>query len=62
MEGNTMASFLSTLSTIVSQMFTWVGSVGNAIIADPILTFSLGVFAVGKQNVSTINQSKTVKI
>lgn len=47
MEGNTMASFLSTLSTIVTQMFTWVGSVGNAIIADPILTFSLGVFAVG---------------
>lgn len=60
---NTMSTFLSTLGQIVTQMFTWVGSVGNAIIADPILTFSLGVFAVGKpNNVSTINQSKTVKI
>lgn len=49
MEGNTMTAFLSTLSLIVTQMFTWVGSVGNAIIADPILTFSLGVFAVGEE-------------
>lgn len=45
--GTTMATFLETLSTIVSKMFDWVGSVGTAIIADPILTFSLGVFAVG---------------
>ena len=44
---NAMATFLSTLGTIVTQMLTWVGNVGSAIIADPILTFSLGVFAVG---------------
>ena len=42
-----MASFLTTLGSIVTQMFTWVGNVGSAIIADPILTFSLGVFATG---------------
>lgn len=44
---NAMSTFLSTLGTIVTQMLTWVGSVGTAILADPILTFSLGVFAVG---------------
>lgn len=49
MEGNTttMATFLSTLSTIITQMLTWVSSIGAAILADPILTFSLGVFALG---------------
>lgn len=46
-ETTAMDTFLTTLGKIVTQMFTWVGSVGNAIIADPILTFSLGVFAVG---------------
>lgn len=44
---NAMSTFLTTLGTIVTQMLTWVGNVGSAIIADPILTFSLGVFAVG---------------
>lgn len=47
MTPNPMAEFLTTLGTIVTQMLTWVGSVGSAILADPILTFSLGVFAVG---------------
>lgn len=47
MTPNPMAEFLTTLGTIVTQMLTWVGSVGGAILADPILTFSLGVFAVG---------------
>lgn len=47
MEGTTMSAFLTTLGTIVTQMFTWVGNVGTAILADPILTFSLGIFAVG---------------
>lgn len=42
-----MSGFLTTLGTIVTQMLTWVGSVGSAIVADPILTFSLGVFALG---------------
>lgn len=47
MEGNAMTAFLTTLGQIVTQMFTWVGNVGTAILADPVLTFSLGVFAVG---------------
>lgn len=42
-----MANFLTTMGTIVTQMFTWVGNVGTAILNDPILTFSLGVFCVG---------------
>ena len=47
MEPTPMSSFLSTLAAIVTQMFTWVGSVGTAILADPVLTFSLGIFATG---------------
>ena len=46
MTENAMATYLTTLGQIVTQMFTWVGNVGSAIIADPVLTFSLGVFAV----------------
>lgn len=47
MEGNTIATYLTTLGTIVTQMFSWVGDVGTAILADPVLTFSLGIFATG---------------
>ena len=42
-----MASLLTTLGSIVTQMFTWVGNVGTAILADPVLTFSIGIFATG---------------
>ena len=42
-----MASLLTTLGSIVTQMFSWVGDVGTAIIADPVLTFSIGIFATG---------------
>lgn len=47
MEGNTIATYLTTLGSIVTQMFSWVGDVGTAILADPVLTFSLGIFATG---------------
>jgi len=46
-EPTPMASLLTTLGSIVTQMFTWVGNVGSAIVADPILTFSIGIFATG---------------
>lgn len=42
-----MESFLTLLGKVVTQMFTWVGQVGTAIVGDPVLAFSLGVFAVG---------------
>lgn len=48
MEGaTTLSTYLTSLGTIVTQMFTWVGNVGSAIVSDPVLLFSLGVFATG---------------
>lgn len=42
MEGNTMASLLSTLATIVTQVLTWVGNVGSTIVDTPILLLTTG--------------------
>lgn len=42
-----MSTFLSTLGDIITEALTWVGQVGGAILADPVLTFSLGIFALG---------------
>lgn len=44
---NIMAALLTQMGTVVTQMLTWVGNVGGAIVADPVLSFSLGVFALG---------------
>lgn len=46
-ETNIMAALLTQMGTVVTQMLTWVGNVGGAIVADPVLSFSLGVFALG---------------
>lgn len=46
-ETNIMATLLTQMGTVVTQMLTWVGNVGGAIVADPVLSFSLGVFALG---------------
>lgn len=45
--GGNMTSFLDTITTIVGKMFDYVSQVGQAILADPILTFALGIFAAG---------------
>lgn len=42
-----MATFLDTLGDIITDALGWVGQVGTAILADPVLTFSLGIFALG---------------
>lgn len=42
-----MSTFLNTLGSIITEALTWVGQVGGAILADPVLTFSLGIFALG---------------
>lgn len=41
MQGTEMTDFLGTLGSIVTKMIEWTGSVGGAILNDPILTFSL---------------------
>lgn len=49
MEGTTtMGTFLtSTIQPVVTAMFTYVTQVGSSIIADPILSVSLGIFITG---------------
>lgn len=47
MESNTMASLLSTLATIVTQVLTWVGNVGSTIVDTPILLLTTGFLVLG---------------
>lgn len=42
MEGNTMASLLSTLGTVVTQVMTWVGTVASTIVDTPLLLLTTG--------------------
>lgn len=47
METNTMASLLTTLGTIVTQVLTWVGNVGSTIVETPILLLTSGFLVLG---------------
>lgn len=44
---NDMASLLSTLATIVTQILTWVGSVASTIVETPILLLTTGFLVLG---------------
>lgn len=43
----TMASLLSDLSTVVTQIMTWVGTVASTITSTPLLLFTTGFLAIG---------------
>lgn len=47
MEEITMASLLSTLASVVTQILTWVGSVASTIVDTPLLLFTTGFLALG---------------
>lgn len=47
METDAMATFLSSISTIVTSIFTWVGTVCTTIVDTPLLLFTVGFLAVG---------------
>ena len=48
MEGTTgMAGLLSDLALIVTQIFTWVGTVGTTIVSTPILLLTTGFLVLG---------------
>lgn len=47
MEGNAMADLLSSLALIVTQIFTWVGTVGTTIVSTPILLLTTGFLCLG---------------
>lgn len=44
---NDMASLLSTLATIVTQILNWVGSVASTIVETPILLLTTGFLVLG---------------
>lgn len=46
-EVDVMADFLSSLTTIITQIVTWVGTVCTTIVSTPLLLFSVGFFALG---------------
>ena len=47
METNTMASLLSTLASVVTQVLTWVGSVASTIVDTPLLLLTTGFLVLG---------------
>lgn len=47
MEGNAMADLLASLALIVTQIFTWVGTVGTTIVSTPILLLTTGFLVLG---------------
>ena len=44
----TMSSMLADISTIVTSIFTWVGTVCTTITTTPLLLFTVGFLAVGE--------------
>lgn len=47
LEGDGLAALLTSISSIVTQTLTWVGSVCDTIITTPLLYLSLGFFCIG---------------
>lgn len=42
-----MASLLADLALIVTQVFTWVGTVSSTIVGDPLLLLTTGFLVLG---------------
>lgn len=43
----TMATLLADLSTVVTQIFTWIGTIASTITSTPLLLFTVGFLAIG---------------
>ena len=43
----TMASLLTDVGSVATQVFSWVGSAADTIVSTPILLLSTGFFVVG---------------
>lgn len=43
----TMATLLADLSTVVTQIFTWIGTIATTITSTPLLLFTVGFLAIG---------------
>ena len=42
-----MTEFLASISLVVTEILTWVASVCNMIVSNPILLFTVGFLAIG---------------
>lgn len=42
-----MAALLADLSTVVTQIFTWIGTIATTITSTPLLLFTVGFLAIG---------------
>lgn len=47
MEGNAMADLLAQLALVVTQVFTWVGTVASTIVSTPLLLLTTGFLVLG---------------
>lgn len=47
MESTPMADLLASLALIVTQIFTWVGTVASTIVSTPILLLTTGFLVLG---------------
>lgn len=45
--GASMSTLLGDLSTVVTQVFTWVGTVASTIVSTPILLLTTGFLVLG---------------
>lgn len=46
-ETSAMASLLADLALVVTQVFTWVGTVSTTIVGDPLLLLTTGFLVLG---------------
>lgn len=47
MEANTMSALLTDLSTVVTQVFTWIGTICTTIVGQPLLLLTTGFLVLG---------------
>ena len=47
METDAMASLLSTLGSVVTQIMTWVGTIATTIVDTPLLLLTTGFLVLG---------------
>ena len=47
MEGSAMSDLLAQLALVVTQVFTWVGTVATTIVSTPLLLLTTGFLVLG---------------
>lgn len=43
----TMAALLADLALVVTQVFTWIGTISSTIVSDPLLLLTTGFLVLG---------------